>query len=78
MPAPRRSIRASAGPAPTIGIPNTSTRCSSVAVVDGLDAALAHIARHSSGHTDAIVTSDPGVAERFLAEVDSAIVMVNA
>ena len=50
----------------------------SVAVVDGLDAALAHIARHSSGHTDAIVTEDAGTAERFLAEVDSAIVMVNA
>jgi glutamate-5-semialdehyde dehydrogenase len=50
----------------------------SVAVVDGLDAALAHIARHSSNHTDAIVTADEAVAERFLAEVDSAIVMVNA
>ncbi|OYW47173.1 MAG: glutamate-5-semialdehyde dehydrogenase [Sphingomonadales bacterium 32-68-7] len=50
----------------------------SVAVVDGLDAALAHIARHSSGHTDAIVTADEAAAERFLAEVDSAIVMVNA
>ena len=50
----------------------------SVAVVDGLDAALAHIAAHSSAHTDAIVTADDAVAERFLAEVDSAIVMVNA
>ncbi|MGZ3268848.1 MAG: glutamate-5-semialdehyde dehydrogenase [Croceibacterium sp.] len=50
----------------------------SVAVVDGLDAALEHIARHSSGHTDAIVTGDESAAERFLAEVDSAIVMVNA
>jgi glutamate-5-semialdehyde dehydrogenase len=50
----------------------------SVAVVDGLDAALDHIARHSSHHTDAIVTEDAGAAERFLAEVDSAIVMVNA
>ena len=50
----------------------------SVAVVDGIDAALAHIAAHSSAHTDAIVTADPAVAERFLAEVDSAIVMVNA
>jgi glutamate-5-semialdehyde dehydrogenase len=50
----------------------------SVAVVDGLDAALEHIARHSSGHTDAIVTADEAAAERFLAEVDSAIVMVNA
>jgi len=50
----------------------------SVAVVDGLDATLDHIARHSSGHTDAIVTRDAAAAERFLAEVDSAIVMVNA
>ena len=50
----------------------------SVAVVDGLDAALAHIERHSSNHTDAIVTADDTAAERFLAEVDSAIVMVNA
>jgi glutamate-5-semialdehyde dehydrogenase len=50
----------------------------SVAQVDGLGAALAHIARHSSAHTDAIVTADPVVAERFLTEVDSAIVMHNA
>ena len=50
----------------------------SVAVVDGLDDALAHIARHSSAHTDAIVTGDTAVAERFLGEVDSAIVMHNA
>ncbi len=50
----------------------------SVAVVDGPDAAMEHIARHSSGHTDAIVTRDEAIAERFLAEVDSAIVMVNA
>ncbi len=49
-----------------------------VAVVDGLDAALEHIARHSSHHTDAIVTGDAQAAEQFLAEVDSAIVMVNA
>jgi glutamate-5-semialdehyde dehydrogenase len=50
----------------------------SVAVVDGLEDALAHIARHSSAHTDAIVTSDEAVAEQFLAQVDSAIVMHNA
>ncbi|HKR92948.1 glutamate-5-semialdehyde dehydrogenase [Novosphingobium sp.] len=50
----------------------------SVAVVDGLEAALDHVARHSSHHTDAIVTADDAAAERFLAEVDSAIVMVNA
>ncbi|RVQ67872.1 glutamate-5-semialdehyde dehydrogenase [Croceicoccus ponticola] len=50
----------------------------SVAVVDGPDAAMAHIAAHSSGHTDAIVTADDAVAERFLNTVDSAIVMANA
>ncbi len=50
----------------------------SVAVVDGPEAAMAHIARHGSHHTDAIVTEDQAVAERFLAEVDSAIVMHNA
>ena len=50
----------------------------SAAMVDDLDAALEHIARHSSNHTDAIVTSDDDTAERFLNEVDSAIVMLNA
>ncbi|ANU06711.1 glutamate-5-semialdehyde dehydrogenase [Paraurantiacibacter namhicola] len=50
----------------------------SVAVVDGMDDALSHVAAHSSGHTDAIVTSDADAAQRFLDEVDSAIVMVNA
>ena len=49
-----------------------------VAVVDGLEEAMAHIARHGSHHTDAIVTEDAAVAERFLTEVDSAIVMHNA
>ena len=50
----------------------------SVAVVDGLDGALAHIARYSSHHTDAIITADQVTAERFLREVDSAIVLHNA
>ncbi len=50
----------------------------SVALVDGLDGALAHIVRHASGHTDAIVAGDAAVAERFLAEVDSAIMLWNA
>ena len=50
----------------------------SVALVDGLDGALAHIARHSSGHTDAIVADDAVIAGRFLAAVDSAIVLWNA
>lgn len=50
----------------------------SVAIVDGLDAALEHIAAHGSHHTDAIVTEDAAAAARFLADVDSAIVMHNA
>jgi glutamate-5-semialdehyde dehydrogenase len=50
----------------------------SVALVEGLDGALAHIALHSSGHTDAIVAADETIADRFLAEVDSAIVLWNA
>ena len=50
----------------------------SVAMVDGPDAALAFIARHGSHHTDAIVAEDAAVAERFLREVDSAIVLWNA
>jgi glutamate-5-semialdehyde dehydrogenase len=49
-----------------------------VAVVDDLDAALAHIRRYSTHHTESIVTNDLARAERFLAEVDSAVVMVNA
>jgi glutamate-5-semialdehyde dehydrogenase len=50
----------------------------SVALVDGLAGALAHIDAHSSRHTDAIVTEDAAAAERFLTGVDSAIVMHNA
>ncbi len=50
----------------------------SIRVVDGLEAAMDHIYRHGSGHTDAIVTEDLGRARRFLAEVDSSSVMVNA
>ena len=50
----------------------------SIAVVDSLDAAMAHIARHGSHHTDAIVTDSHAAAMRFLREVDSASVMVNA
>jgi glutamate-5-semialdehyde dehydrogenase len=49
-----------------------------VRVVDGLDEALAHIRRFGSAHTDAIVTNDAAAAERFLNELDSAIVMHNA
>jgi glutamate-5-semialdehyde dehydrogenase len=50
----------------------------SACVVSGLDEAMAHIARHGSHHTDAIITQDTSAAARFLAEVDSAIVMHNA
>lgn len=50
----------------------------SVAFVDGVEGAMAHIDRHSSRHTDAIVTEDQATAERFIAGVDSAIVMHNA
>ena len=50
----------------------------SVAVVDDLDGAIEHIARHGSGHTEAIVTRDLAAAERFAAEVDAAAVVVNA
>ncbi len=49
-----------------------------VRVVEGLDAAIEHIERYGSHHTDCIVTEDAAAAERFLAEVDSAIVMHNA
>lgn len=49
-----------------------------VRVVDGLAGAMAHIARHGSGHTDAIVTEDAAAAAEFLDRVDSAIVMHNA
>lgn len=50
----------------------------SVRVVDGVDGAIAHIAQWSSSHTECIVTNDVSAADRFLAEVDSAIVMHNA
>ncbi len=49
-----------------------------VRVVDGPTQAIEHIERYGSHHTDAIVTEDETVAERFLREVDSAIVLVNA
>ncbi len=49
-----------------------------VRIVDGLDQAIEHIARYGSQHTDAIVTEDEARARRFLREVDSSSVMVNA
>ena len=50
----------------------------SVAVVPDLDAAIAHVNRHSSGHSEAIVTADLSAATRFTREVDAAAVLVNA
>ncbi|MGH8737455.1 MAG: glutamate-5-semialdehyde dehydrogenase [Burkholderiales bacterium] len=50
----------------------------SIRVVRGIDQAMAHIAKYGSQHTDAIVTDDRARAERFLREVDSSSVMVNA
>jgi glutamate-5-semialdehyde dehydrogenase len=50
----------------------------SIRLVDGLDGAIAHANRYGSHHTDTIVTDDRTAAERFLAEVDSAIVLHNA
>jgi glutamate-5-semialdehyde dehydrogenase len=47
-------------------------------VVDGVDDAIAHIERYGSHHTDAIVTDDQAAADKFLREVDSAIVLHNA
>jgi glutamate-5-semialdehyde dehydrogenase len=49
-----------------------------VRMVDGVGGAIDHIERYGSHHTDAIVTEDQAVAEKFLREVDSAIVLVNA
>jgi glutamate-5-semialdehyde dehydrogenase len=50
----------------------------SIRVVKGLDEAIAHIAKYGSQHTDAIVTGDDARAQRFLREVDSSSVLVNA
>ena len=50
----------------------------SVKVVSSFDEALEHIAKYSTAHTESIITEDSANAERFLAEVDSAVVMVNA
>ena len=50
----------------------------SVGMVDGLDAAIAHVNEHGSHHTDAIITEDPAAAERFMESVDSGIVLHNA
>ena len=49
-----------------------------VKIVDSIDEAIAHIARYSTGHSEAIITERYAAAERFVAEVDSAAVYVNA
>ncbi len=49
-----------------------------VRVVDGIDEAMAHIRRHGSGHTEAIIAEDAAAAERFLGELDSSILLHNA
>ena len=50
----------------------------SIRIVNGIDEAIAHIAAHGSGHTDGIITSSMSMADKFIAEVDSASVLVNA
>ncbi|MBD8556838.1 glutamate-5-semialdehyde dehydrogenase [Rhizobium sp. CFBP 8762] len=50
----------------------------SVTLVDGIDGAVAHINRYSSAHTEAVIADDAQVAERFFAEIDSAILLHNA
>lgn len=50
----------------------------SVRTVDDIDAAIAHVSRYSSGHTEAIITENRAAADRFMAAIDSAIVMHNA
>ena len=50
----------------------------SVAVVDSVDAAIDHVNRYGSRHTDSIITADSAAADRFTARVDTAVVMVNA
>ncbi|QGN57746.1 glutamate-5-semialdehyde dehydrogenase [Nostocoides sp. HKS02] len=80
---------AAAAAADTAGVPHVSATDEdyateylalelSVRVVPDLDEALDHIARYGSGHTEAIVTEDRAAARRFTAEVDAAVVMVNA
>jgi glutamate-5-semialdehyde dehydrogenase len=49
-----------------------------IGMVDDVGGAIAHVARYSSGHSEAIVTSDVATADRFVAEVDAAAVLVNA
>jgi glutamate-5-semialdehyde dehydrogenase len=50
----------------------------SVAIVDGISGAIAHIGKYSSNHTEAVIAEDPEVVERFFNEIDSAILLHNA
>ena len=59
-------------------MPVAPSRPSSVAVAPSLDAAIDHVNRHGSGHTEAIITTDLDAARRFTREVDAAAVIVNA
>ena len=77
-PETRRSIRPSCRRPRRTGAPNISTRSSRFGSSTGSTGAIAHINHYGSHHTDAIVTEDQAAAERFLREVDSAIVLVNA
>jgi glutamate-5-semialdehyde dehydrogenase len=74
-----RAILSSIGPASEEDFAREflALKCS-VAIVADLDGAIAHIARYSSGHSEAIVTRDLASADRFIAEVDAAAVLVNA
>jgi len=77
-PAARRLVPAIAAALPEDWDTEYLDAIASVALVAGIEGALAHIAAHGSHHTDAIVAADAAVAERFLGEVDSAIVLWNA
>ena len=78
MPTCRSPTRARRPRPKRTGRPNISTAIIAAKVVDGVDAAIAHIERYGSHHTDAIVTADQKAADKFLSEVDSAIVLHNA
>ena len=77
-PATRRIVRDCAEATPEDWDTEYLAPILSIRVVDGLDEAMDHIATHGSAHTDAIVTEDHSRAQRFLREVDSSSVMVNA
>ena len=78
MPRCRPSTRASSRRPKRTGRTEYLDAIITAGVVDGVDAAIAHIERYGSHHTDAIVTDDKAAAEKFLREVDSAIVLHNA